>query len=323
MVAAGLGLVGACGGGGGGGGDGLPRSQAAYAGSSMPAFMDSTTAWEYDYFFEQIDNAVNYFQGGIGIPLAEGPWSNTDTFNGSISGTYIEEASGNSSSSSTLNVSEAKYKGTYSNYADSGDTLDGVLAGSGSWEFRYRETGLYDGIPTPQEVGTWLSGTYMEHTNYSAFMESTDSSKESYSGYMSGNDTDDPDGFWTTNQAANIAYNNLASEYYVGLLNFSGNAAWDGSESTYVASGTLCAEGGPEVNLNGCVEFELDLMWDWDIDECWLCEYPDGGTVTLSTVDATVMYDYSYTSSGGCFLYSVDADNNSAYEYTSVECEVF
>ena len=211
------------------------------------------------------------------------------------------------------------YKGTYSDYADSGDTLDGVLAGSGSWEYRYRNTNLYDGVPDPQGVGAWLSGTHMDHTNYSAFMESTDSYKESYSGYMSGNDTDDPDGFWTMSQAANIAFNNLSSEYYVGLLNYSANAAWDGSESTYVASGTLCAEGGAEVNLDGCVDFDFDLTFDWDIEEGW-SGYPVSGTVTLSTVDATVMYDYGYSSSTDCFLFLVDADNNSAYEYTSLEC---
>ena len=46
MVGAGFMAMGACGGGGGGGGDGLPRSSAAYAGSSHPAIISSTDGWD-------------------------------------------------------------------------------------------------------------------------------------------------------------------------------------------------------------------------------------------------------------------------------------
>ena len=82
--------------------------------------MDSTTHWDYDSFFEQIDNATSYFNGGVRL-VAEGPWSNSYPYDGSISGTYIETNSGDAVFSSTSSLVESQAKGTYSNWADVGE----------------------------------------------------------------------------------------------------------------------------------------------------------------------------------------------------------
>ena len=106
MVGGGLLVMGACGGGGGGGG-GLPQSTPAYAGSSMPSMVDSTTSWDYGEFVSDIDNAFGDCEGGARLVRVSGPWDDGLTVNGTISGTYIEASSGNSISNSTSNIEEA------------------------------------------------------------------------------------------------------------------------------------------------------------------------------------------------------------------------
>ena len=308
MVGAGMLAMGACGG-GGSDGDGLPRSSPAYAGSSMPAMVDSTTYWSHDGLYGDMESWIGDFTGGVKLgddpPSGSDPYSGTSTVTGSISGTYVEAWSGVESWTPTTSSDVGQYKGTYSDYADSGDQPPYVLKGSGSWEHRYDQQDLYDGVEGPQGIGTLLSDSYMAHFNYAAFAESTSGTDDNYSGYLTRTTSNGygDDSTWSETEVANIARNNLTSGTHVGLLNYSSTEAWDGSFSTFVGSGTLCLDG--EEPFEGCLDFDIDLSWDWDISTCYICSYPDSGTMTVSPSGGTGSGVYEYDN--GVYTYTLYA----------------
>ena len=320
----------ACGG-GGGSGDDVPRSSPAYAGSSMPAFID-TTAYSTDFedLLGDIELVAGLSQNGV-WRLSTGFTTMTNDFTdeGSISGTHREMFTMKTTVGADNYENSLKIEEVYSSYADSGDQVSpGVLTGEGSY---YRED-MTSGTFDPEDEGSLTSNhsiyenynsyriTVGDHFGYTPFEESKD-------GYITDEWMEDNVAVtWEEIQTANFSYAFAESgdePMTVGLLDASLTASYDGTAtdvSTYVGSGTLCMEGDYEFSFYGCVDFVIDVSYEGDVDEP--VDPPDSGTISVSTADATAMYAFGTSeSNSGCIEYSViEAGASSAVFTTLVNC---
>ena len=303
MFGVGMIALGGCGGSDGAAPSSLPQSAASYMGSSSPSVIDSTTAWNYEDMNYVALNAHQQFFSSFPLDSGSTGTTNETTQLGNISGTFtysmehktIWDSNGNTDTSMLQSLS----------YSDWQDTTGTVLKANGDASFRYS---------TSVDLG---DVEHMEHTNYNAFAVSSVSRNYLVGGYASSKHSSpaSPD-VWVENKLADIGNNDFVGDIYFGLLDASSDADYDGSVTTLVASGEYCEEG---TGFNGCFDYEMNLQWDGDQDPAsWP---PDDGTIKVSTVTSSAMYDYSYAAPFDCFLYSVDADNNNAYEYTTVECD--
>ncbi len=324
-------ILGGCGGGDGAAPTTLPQSAASYMGSNMPAKIDSTSGSNYFDLYSQLFSAR-----GVARAVDSGgqDLSGHSIIDGDIRGTityrwHVDLIYGPTGTSTvTSNVFE------YDDFMDSGDGDPSyVMRGSGS---RYNEFNLserYDGLvpgatsrsANGSGVGTYLGAERMEYVNYSDFAESTsdlDPNNSPYDELTAGwalqkySHTGSP-GVWSLNQDVNMAYNNFTDDVYRGLLDATATAGYDGSFTTLEASGKFCYEG---TSYDGCLTYEMDLQWDGDEDLKSTTALPDDGTINISTIIASAMFDFGYTSDPLCYLFSLDADNDSAYEFTSVGC---
>ncbi len=309
----------ACGG-GGGGGSSAPQSSAAYAGSSMAAVIDTTSySSDFEDLFNDIGLAAGMYEEGVwnlaaGDETGSSSESGSNVLEGSISGTWTETWSSNYNWSPTAYEDSYLDTETYSDYADSGDLrYPGVLTGAGSMYEASEYSGTYD-YDTENDL------TYSEssHLNYASFKETIGDgwrrtpSEESRDGYLKDKWMYDyVAGTWTGSQAANFSYAYAESgsdPVYVGLLNASLTASYDGTTatdmSTFAGTGTLCTEGDYEFSFYGCVDFVIDVSYEGDVDEP--LDPPDSGTISVSTVDATAMYAFGTTPSfPDCIQYTV------------------
>jgi hypothetical protein len=308
----------------------LPKSNASYMGSNMPANIDSTTGPDYVDLYDKV------LDGGGAVPTSDSgahQMSYNNTQEGDISGTWTVNYSINNTWGPTGTSDFGSGSDVYDNWQDSGVENPYIMRGSGSHYYEYAHNQNYDGVepeePTPagngnggSGVGTYLGEDEMFHENFSDFAESSadplpDFFKDPFDELTAGwaslkySYLESPRG-WNVNQDANIAYNNFTDEEYFGLLNASAAADYDGSVTTLAGAGELCEEGIP-LGIEGCLDYEMDLLWHGDAEET--SALPDEGTMNISTEEASAMYDYS-AYAGTCALYSLDSDNDGAYEFS-------
>jgi hypothetical protein len=303
---------------------GLPKSNASYMGSNMPANIDSTTGPDYVDLYSQV------FRTGDLIPTSDSG-SNQTSFNetkeGDISGTLTIEESYNDTWGPTGTSFTGTFTHVYDNWQDSGVESPYIMKGSGTEFFEYAYSEDYDGVeteePTPTGdgggIGTRLGSDFMTYANYGDFAESSADPypywpgpiDELTSGWgsLKSSYLESPRG-WSKNQDANLAYSNFIDEEYFGLFNSTAAAGYDGSITTLVAAGGRCEEG---YGIEGCLDHEMDLLWHGDVEHPSV--WPDEGTMNISTEEASAMYDYS-AYAGTCALYSLDSDNDGAYEFS-------
>jgi len=338
VLGVGMIILAGCGGSDGGAAGGLPQSAASYMGSNMPANIDSNTGSNYSNFYNQVLN-----QGGVVRTNDSGSQEIliNEAKEGDISGTYTFTHSMDLTYGPTGGSHTGITTVMYDNWEDSGNEDPHIVRGSGSFFHQLVERQNYDGVePDSVEpeglaragsssgIGTYLGSEAMIYENYSDFAQSSADPypngdfpfDELTAGWASWNYSESgKTGVWSRNLDANIAYNNFYDEEYSALLNATATAGYDGSVTTLVAAGRFCEEG---IGIGGCLDYEIDLQWDGDEDPAQTDVMPDDGTINISTVDAKAMFDFSYTSDPLCYLLSVDADNDSAYEFTVVECEI-
>jgi len=292
----------------------LPKSAAAYMGSNNPAVIDSTTAGDYD-------NLNNDVLSGVDILAVQTDYidsgSGSETTEGDISGTFTETWSWSSSQSPTKDTNTESGTGVYSDYQDSGVGWPYVVVGSGDYFYTGTQSQDFDGVePVPAGIGTFLGSYEIYYVNYNKFAESTLGSgwlpyDELRGGWANMEYSYlDTTGVWSGIQNADFGYNDFLNDAYTGLLNSAAAADYDGSVTALVASGTLCEEG---IGIEGCLDYEMDLQWSGDAEPT---SWPEDGTTKISTVGAAAMYDYS-AYAGTCALYSLDSDNNGAYDFST------
>ena len=319
--------------GGGGGSDSVPRSPAAYAGSSMPAFID-TTAYSTDFedLLGDLELAADFPPGGVQSLSTTGSMtmSNDFTKEGSISGTHRYTDSMKTTTGEDKHETYWKSEEVFSNYADSGDQLSpGVLTGEGSLYFEVIAIGTVD--PEDNES---LTGDVSEHENYNSYRITVGDVapwgytpfEESKDGYITGEWMDDYVAVtWEEIQTANISYAYAISgqdPVYVGLLDASLTVSYNGTAtdvSTFVGTGTLCTEGNYAFSFYGCVDFVIDVSYDGDVNEP--SGPPDSGTVIVSTVAATATYAFGTSGSNPtCIEYSVIEAGASSAVFTTLAC---
>ena len=321
--------------GGGGSGDDVPRSSPAYAGSSMPAFIDTTAySTAFEDLLGDIDLPVNLPEGGVQSLGATG--SNTTSYDytkeGSISGThrityFMKITDGESTMEYSQNNEEI-----FSSYADSGDQISpGVLTGEGS---SYLENMTY--VTSDPESKESLTSNVSNHINYNSYRITVGDVaywgggtpyEERKDGYITDEWMGDSVAVtWEEIRTANFSYAYAESggePMTVGLLDASLTASYDGTAtdvSTYVGTGTLCTEGDYEFSFQGCVDFVIDVSYEGDVTEP--VDPPDSGTISVSTADATAKFAFGTSeSSPDCFEYSViEAGASSAIFTTLVNC---
>lgn len=319
--------------GGGGGGDGVPKSSAAYAGSSMPAFID-TTAYSTDFedLLGDIELVTGLLEDGV-WRLSTGSTTMTNDFTdeGSISGTHRETFTMKTTVGADNYEHSQKIEEVYSSYADSGDQVfPGVLTGEGSFYYQVITSETFD----PEDEGS-LTSNYSIYENYNSYRitvgdyNSYTPFEESKDGYITRERMDDNVAVtWEEIQTANFSYAFAESgdePMTVGLLDASLTASYDGTAtdvSTYVGTGTLCTEGEGDYvfSFYGCVDFVIDVFYDGDVQHP--VDPPDSGTISVSTVDATATYAFGTSeSNSGCIEYSViEAGASSAVFTTLVYC---
>ena len=230
-----------------------------------------------------------------------------------------------------------------------------LLAGRGSLYRKTTLKMTSDGIPIEEPdfssladvqevsglVGSLLSEEANYYSNYNAFYTSEGYPFDGYSaremqilqsGFTSSTMSGTLDttlGVWafedviSADYARNYyySYDDIYGEpysygYTQALLNFSQSHVWDLSTSTFMSSGTYCAEGDVESYVTGCVDFDAALTWENDAGgeplfcrgysnpfECY--GQPDQGTLTLQADGATASWAYT----PGGTLYTFDAGN--------------
>ena len=323
----------ACGG-GGGGDDDVPRSSPAYAGSSMPAFID-TTAYSADFedLLGDIELAANLPEGGVQSLSTTGSMSMTHDYDytdeGSISGTHHHTYSMKTAVGEDNHETSWKFEEVFNSYADSGDQLSpGILTGEGG----YFEKGMQNGTFDPESSET-LTSYHSNYENFDAYRITVGDYygytpfEESKDGYITDEGTEDNVAvIWEEIQTANFSYAYAESggnPVYIGLLDASLSAAYDGTAadlSTFVGTGTLCTEGDYEFSFYGCVDFVVDVSYVGDVDEP--LDPPDNGTISVSTSEATATYAFGTSElNPDCIEYSViEAGASSAVFTTLVNC---
>ena len=320
MISVGVAVVmGGCGGGGGGGG--LPKSQATYNGLNTPAVLDSTTAESLFIVPWYLDQLLNDINGAAVV------FTDYDSAVGSSTGTADYSFIVDETDTATLYNLKMTEKNTYDNFVDDGVAWDGVLVGEGSEYYRYEERETYTGVevvPTGAGVGPWVDYSELYHANFNAFRESTAGYDEGASGWATWKYSEENDNDvipWIVNMDANIAHSDYPTDTHEALLGADGMMAWDGSFTTYVATGEYCSEYGEA--LDGCFDFDIDLRWEENGDGHAVEMIPFDGTMEFTTMDASTLFSFgSSPSDPACFTISVDEDGDGTYDYENEICEV-
>ena len=318
--------------GGGGSGDDVPKSSPAYAGSSMPAFID-TTAYSaaFEDLFGDIDLAANLPEGGMQSLSTTGSTTmyNDFTVEGSISGTHRDTFSMKTTIGEEMVETYYKQEDVYSGYADSGDQVyPGVLTGEGSFYQKVVQSNTLD----PEDKSSLTNYEYI-HINYNTYRITVGDYKgytpyeESKDGYITSELMEDNVALtWEEIRTANFSYayaESGSNPVYIGLLDASLTASYDSTATdvtTFAGTGTLCTEGDYEFSFYGCVDFVIDVSYEGDVDEP--VDPPDSGTISVSNADATAKYAFGTSeSNSGCIEYSViEAGASSAIFTTLVNC---
>lgn len=318
---------------GGGGSDSVPRSPAAYAGSSMPAFI-GTTAYLADFedLLEDLELASDLPEGGVQSLSTTGSMTMSQDYTdeGSISGTHRFLYSMKTTIGVDSYETSWKFEKVFSNYADSGDQLSpGILTGEGS---EYNEGGAGETFdPEDQETLTSNSSIHVNFDSYRITVGNVTPYdytpfEESKDGFMTWERTkDDVAITWEEIMTANFSYAYAESgkgPMYIGLLDASLTASYDGTAtdvSTFVGAGTLCMEGDYAFSFYGCVDYDIDVSYDGNVSEP--SDPPDGGTIIVSTVAATATYAFGTSESNPtCIEYSVIEAGASSAVFTTLEC---
>ncbi|MBN2720371.1 MAG: hypothetical protein JXR72_04625 [Proteobacteria bacterium] len=338
--------------------NGLPKSDAAYAGSNEPAYIGSDFG-EY-YGFALLDAFVGFLESASYPPigdLAEGSGSSSEFYSNEGSGGGLFEESYESSEEMTeAGYSwEGVYEAVFSDYVDDGEAYPNILEGDGSIYAEMEESGIFtyytNGLePLADGSGYPLPEFLMEYINYDdlSLARAYDSgATESYAGYLSQTHTADWEtGLCDSSFEGDLSYSWASSEFagYEGVLDSEGLMAYDGTDTTFQAAGRYCIEGDFMSYILGCMNFEVDVVWEneqfcaieefmYELRSTGISaqqfpeEWPDSGTVTVDnrssdadTIFETAMYDFGATTEPGCYKYLVDADNEPGYEFSTEVC---
>jgi hypothetical protein len=250
----------------------------------------------------------------------------TGSVEGSKSGTATWWFREEESESPTRDFAQYTVKITFDNYADDGSGFEGVLAGEGSYYSQDRMEETYTGVEVvPKGVGDALTYSELNHMNFSAFYYSDLNDEEKRSGWATRElNVEDIGGVepWSMEFGANIALTDFDDDFYLGLLDAEANMAWDGSFTTYKGQGTVCVEGDAEYHVIGCFDIVFDIRWDVNGYGEPVEDYPLDGTMEVSTISASAMFEFgSSASDPTCFTVSVDADNDDVYEFEEEICD--
>ncbi|MBN2721126.1 MAG: hypothetical protein JXR72_08495 [Proteobacteria bacterium] len=314
------------------GDDGLPKSDAAYAGSNEPAYIGTENGASYDFDLEMISAL-------LGLSEHEppfGPWDVWDVFPDAAEGSESEDYS-YSNQGSGGGLFEAAYtwdakgdeseyseneifKATFSDYADSGDVPPYVMEGDGALYWKNEESGIFTEYG-PREVGSLADGfgyplpeVLSGYVNYAdlSFIGAWDPDyTDSYAGWLSGTHTRDWEtGLCDSVMKGDFSYSWATStyQYYRGLLDSEMNMAFDGTDTKIMGSGRYCNEGNVQlISPIGCVNFDIDVVFE-DDQICFIQEYlngvkqvslpfyfgyPDSGTVKVDNRESEADTQYS------------------------------
>lgn len=313
----GLAFVTGCGDNGGGGG-GLPKSEALYEGQGMPSVIDSTTHFNFYGFAWHIYSEMFITDGMMSSLAYTFSDASEEKVLGSISGYYIDWWNKEEYASTTRGWVREKEGRTYSAYANSTE----VLRGEGnSYYYHYYEETTNGAIPNGLSllsigpIGLKLTMKHISHENYSAFFESTDSAAMLQGGWMTLSENsffDTTEGIWTRSLTgrANYGENDLANDEYWALLGAEANVAWDGSQTTYTASGTYCTE-GTDSPFEGCTDFDFDLTFECEFP--WDCAPAGIQTVSTETVSAEFTFNGTF-----CYDIKVDIGRDGSWDFTKL-----
>jgi hypothetical protein len=246
----------------------LPQSTPAYAGTNSAAPLDTTVAkqaielpWLIVDISEEIMDVWDI--ASLAVVL-----DTTQTFAGADTGTitiwdYIYE-----SESDTLDTHRVITEWAADGYADSAGTYNDIMAADGTLWMETRDEQMYDGEAVePAGVGTMTGEYYLDHTDFDSFALSTDTEDGEASGYMTM--TEDYDYsvgdtvLWEMGYLADVAMADYSGTMvYAGILGASSTVAYDGSETSWVAVGTICLDDGDEemVPFDGCYDHPRSLL---------------------------------------------------------------
>ena len=319
VVMVSLGVVVLLGGCGGGSSDGLPKSSSSYAGSNNPAVIDSTTAAQY---FELPSGLIEIL-GELSLFEAEPAavlYDETDTIEGSGGGTLTIWERAEETETSTSYFAKEQLRYTFDNYVDDGEQFYGVKLGSGSAYLmdQFRVTFPEEPVePLGPEYYTWDE---LQHQNFSAFYFSDEVDEQERSGWMT-MEFNEVVPLWDAQLGADISLTDYQYDFTIGLLGAEGGMSWDGDYTTYAASGTICMEGEGAPEAIGCFDFDFNFRWDQDTGGDIIPVYPvDGYMEITNTLDASVMFEFGYTTTSPCPLVSLDADGDGVYEWSEQYC---
>ena len=313
-----LGIIVVMGGCGGGGSSSLPKSSPSYAGSNLPAVIDSTTVadffmvpWDLEGVMEEVslDEVVDSEEGTV-----------YGSYNGSYTYWYkAEEWITDTKDSFRLRIEE-----TFDDYWDDGTTLEGLYRADGG--LYMEETGeiRYSGELTPEGIGEELGMSMMYHQNFSDLYFSDESNEQERSGWSTVEANAEDELFigpWDFGLGADIAFYDYDEDFFLALLDAEADLAWDGTFTTYVGEGTVCVEGNAEYPVIGCFDVAFDMTWDENGEGAPVEDYPIDGWMEVSTLGASAMFAYGTSPSDEtCVTISVDENGDEVYDWVAELC---
>ncbi|MBN2720370.1 MAG: hypothetical protein JXR72_04620 [Proteobacteria bacterium] len=339
--------------------DGLPKSDSAYAGSNEAAYIGTEDGGILDFDDEIIPEVLGFLEhdppfGPWIFYSAEGSDSEEYSYSGEGSGgglfevTYNSTSEGNESDYSWNQI----FQVAFSDYLDSGDVPPYVLKGDGTLYWKNEESGIFTEYESP-EVGSLADGfgyelpelkkNYVNYGDLSYIDDEGPDFTHSYAGWMSATHTRDWEaGLCDSIMGADFSYSwaTTTEAAYQGLLDTEGQMAYDGSDTKIQINGRYCAEGESDSMIYGCVNFDIDVVFedqmiclieeDYDSKRqislwpVWYYDQPDSGTVKVDnkeseadTLYSTAMYDYGDTDGPGRIKYLLDAESDGSYEYST------
>ena len=302
---------------------GLPKSDAEYLGENEPARIDSTTAQDFFMVPWDLTNIIEEFNFFDEASLSA-VYSTSGTINGSAGGTLTYEVREEGEETATRDYFEVEAMFTFADYADDGSSFNGVLAADGSIYYYEKEVATYTGEEVvPAGVGEILTLSQLAHQNYSAFYLSDEGNESERSGWMTMEFDSGDKGLgepWEGSFKANIALADFDDDFFLALLGAGANLAWDGSVTTYSGHGTVCVEGEADYEIIGCFDVVFDMKWDENGYGEPVEDYPFEGFMEFSTINASAMFEFGYTTTSDCPLLSVDGDGDGVYEWAEEYC---
>jgi hypothetical protein len=287
-----------------GGGGGLPQTSGsnAYQGDSDPAYLGTSgSEAEYLAWYDAIGGVAGSIFDNLLFfsPLESDSYTDTITDDGNVGGTYVQTyteaysfTTTSSQASITANINLNSFAETFNggNYCG-GCHGDGgpILSGSGGLTWFAETKGTYNGndlddryldlgFGGPAGVGLQLTGDLRNYNNYADYMESYEDARWQTSGFVDQNmnwvaDTTNGIYTWQAPQSGDLTQyaTDGEAELILGLLDFDTTAAWDGSETSSVGSGTLCGEGseGSTIFGPGCFDITFNVVYAGCCPNAW------------------------------------------------------